>query len=139
MAIFTLTDAHILVNGVLLSDHANAVSVEDTRDPVDITAFGATSKATTKGLGDAKITVTFFQDFAAAKVHATLQPLISSTTPVSIEVRATSAARSATNPAALMSGLLMNYNMLDGSVGDASEIEAEFVNAAQAGMTYPTA
>jgi hypothetical protein len=31
---------------------------------VDITAFGATSKAVTKGLGDAKITVQFFQDFA---------------------------------------------------------------------------
>jgi len=139
MAIFTLTDATVIVNGVTLSDHANSVTVEDTRDAVDITAFGATSKATTKGLGDAKITVTFFQDFAAGKVHATLQPLIGSTTGVVIEVRATSAGRSATNPAALMTGLLMNYNMLDGGIGDASEIEAEFVNSAQAGMTYPTA
>jgi hypothetical protein len=37
-----------------------------------------------------------------------------------------------------MSGLLMNYNMLSGGIGDASQISAEFVNAAQAGMTYPT-
>lgn len=139
MAIFTLTDAFVSVNGVVLSDHANEVTVEDNRDEVDITAFGATSKAITKGLGDAKISVKFFQDFAAGKTHATLQPLIGSTTPVNIEVRATSAARSATNPAALMSGLLMTYNMLDGSIGDASEISAEFVNAAQAGLTYPTA
>jgi hypothetical protein len=36
-----------------------------------------------------------------------------------------------TNPAALMSGLLMNYNMLDGAVGDATQITAEFVNAAR--------
>lgn len=139
MAIFTLTDAYVAVNGVVLSDHANQVQVEDTRDSVDITAFGATSKAVTKGLGDAKITVTFFQDFAASKVHATLQPLIGSTTGVTIEVRATSAARSATNPAALMTGLLMNYNMLNGGVGDASTIQAEFTNSSQAGMTYPTA
>lgn len=139
MAIFTLTDAFVSVNGVTLSDHANQVTVEDTRDSVDITAFGATSKAITKGLGDAKITVKFFQDFAGGKVHATLQPLIGSTTGVSIEVRATSAGRSATNPAALMTGLLMNYNMLDGSIGDASEITAEFVNNSQTGMTYPTA
>lgn len=139
MAIFTLTDAFVQVNGVTLSDHANQVQVEDTRDTVDITAFGATSKAVTKGLGDAKITVTFFQDFAAGKVHATLQPLIGSTTGVTIEVRATSAARSATNPAALMTGLLMNYNMLNGGVGDASSIQAEFVNSSQSGMTYPTA
>lgn len=138
MAIFTLTDAYVAVNGVVLSDHANQVQVEDTRDSVDITAFGATSKAVTKGLGDAKITVTFFQDFAASKVHATLQPLIGSTTGVTIEVRATSAARSSTNPAALMTGLLMNYNMLNGGVGDASTIQAEFTNSSQSGMTYPT-
>lgn len=139
MAIFTLTDAYIAVNGVVLSDHGNSVTVEDTRDAVDITAFGASSKATTKGLGDAKVTVQFFQDFASGKVHATLQPLIGSTTPVTIEVRATSAARSATNPAAVMSGLLMNYNMLSGGIGEASTISAEFVNGSQAGMTYPTA
>ena len=138
MSIFTLTDAHVIINGVTLSDHANSVTVEDNRAEVAITAFGATSKAVTKGLGDAKITIQMFQDFASGKTHATLQPLIGSTTPVTIEVRATSAARSATNPAAVMSGLLMNYNMLAGGIGEASTITAEFVNGAQAGMTYPT-
>jgi hypothetical protein len=139
MAIFTLVDAMVIINGVTLSDHSNSVTVEDTRDSVDITAFGATSKAITKGLGDAKITIQMFQDFAAGKTHATLQPLIGSSTGVVIEVRATSAARSATNPAALMTGLLMNYNMLSGGIGDASTITAEFQNNSQAGMTYPTA
>ena len=138
MAIFTLTDAFVSINAVTLSDHSNQVTVEDTRDSKDITCFGATSKAIMKGLGDAKITCTFFQDFAAGKIHATIQPLIGSTTPVTIEIRATSAGRSATNPAALMSGLLMTYNMLNGGVGEPSTIQAEFVNAAQAGMTYPT-
>lgn len=138
MAIFTLVDAFISVNSVTLSDHGNKVTVEDNRSAVDITAFGATSKAITKGLGDAKITVTFLQDFAAGKVHATLQPLLASTTPVPIEIRATSGARSVTNPAALLQGLLMTYNMLDGSVGDATQISCEFDNGAQAGMTYPT-
>lgn len=138
MAIFALNDAHVIVNGVVLSDHANNVVVEDTRESLDVTTFGSTSKAVTKGLGDAKITVTFFQDFAASEVHATLQPLIGSSTPVNVEVRATSAARSATNPAALLSALLMNYNMLSGGVGQPSSIVAEFVNASQAGMTYPT-
>lgn len=139
MAIFTLTDATIIVNGVTLSDHANHVTVVDNRDSKDITAFGATSKAIAKGLGDASIQVNFFQDMAAGKTHATLQPLIGSSTPVTIEVRATSAARSATNPAAVLSALLMTYNMLDGDVGEPSMSSAEFVNASQAGMTYPTA
>jgi hypothetical protein len=139
MAIFTLTDAHVIINGVVLSDHSNQVTVSDSRESKDITAFGATSKAVAKGLGDASVSISLYQDMAAGKTHATLSPLIGSTTGVVIEVRATSAARSATNPAALMTGLLMNYNMLDGDVGEPSMTTAEFVNSAQAGMTYPTA
>lgn len=139
MAINVLTNAMVLINGVDLSDHVSKVTTEDSRDSVDITAMGATSKAVTKGLGDAKVTLEMFQDFAAAKVHATLQPLIGSSTPVTIEVRGTNAARSATNPAFVMSGLLMTYPMLDGSVGDANQGTFEFVNGAQAGVTYPTA
>lgn len=139
MAISVLTDAMVIVNGVTLSDHANQVTIEDTRNSVDVTAFGATNTAVTKGLGDAKITVQFFQDFAAGKVHATLQPLIGTTSTVTVEIRPTSGARSVTNPAAVMQGLLMNYNMLSGGVGEASTISAEFDNGAQTGMQYLTA
>jgi hypothetical protein len=138
MAISVLTNAQVFINGVDLSDHVSKVTTTDTRDPVDITAMGATSKAITKGLGDGKVSIDFFQDFAAAKVHATLQPLIGSSTTVAIEVRPVNGARSATNPAFLMSGLLMNYPMLDGKVGDANSATYEFVNGAQAGVTYPT-
>jgi hypothetical protein len=138
MAIFVMTNALVLINAVDLSDHTSKVTVEDNRDSVDITAFGAVNKAITKGLGDGKISLDMFQDFAASKVHATLQPLIASTTGVVIEIRAVNAARSVTNPAFLMTGLLMNYSMLDGKVGDASSVTYEFVNSAQAGITYPT-
>lgn len=137
MAITVLTNAQVLINGVDLSDHVSSVTLTDTRATVDITAMGATSLTITKGLGDAKVSLNMFQDFAAAKVHATLQPLIGSTTPISVEVRPVNAARSATNPAFLMSGLLMTYPMLDGKVGDANDATYEFVNGAQAGVTYP--
>lgn len=138
MAHFTLTDAFISVNGVTLSDHGNNVTVEDSREQVDFTAFGATCKVYGKGLGDGKITVGFFQDFAAGEVHATLQPLIGSTTPVTVEVRATSAGRSATNPGIVMSALLFTYGPLAGAIGEASQMTAEFQNASAAGITYPT-
>jgi hypothetical protein len=139
MAISVLTNATVIVNGVTLSSRATKVTVTDTRDSVDVTTMGATNKAVAKGLGDAKINVDFLQDFGAGMIHATLQPLVGSTTPVAVEVRADSAARSATNPAAYLAGaLLMNYSMLDGAVGAASSISAEFINASTAGMTYPT-
>ena len=138
MAAFTMTDCLVIVNGVTLSDHSNEVTVEDTRAEVDFTAFGATSIITGKGLGDANMSIKMFQDYAAGKTHATLQPLIASTTPVTVEVRPTSAARSATNPAAVMSALMFNYNFLDGAIGDAAMTTADFKNAAAAGITYPT-
>lgn len=139
MAIFTLTDAYISINGVVLSDHGNQVKITDSRDDKDATTFGATSKASLKGLGDALMDITLFQDFAAGKVHATLSPLIGSTTPVAVEVRATSAARSATNPAALLSTALMfDYSMLDASIGDVPATTATFKNSGNAGMSYPT-
>lgn len=138
MAKFTLTDAHIIVNGVTLSDHGNQVNIEDSRSQEDFTGFGATNRSYGKGLGDSKMSMRFFQDFAAGSVHATLQPLISSTTPVTVEVRATSAARSATNPAFVLSALLFNYNPLDGDIGSPSMISAEFANGSQTGLQYLT-
>jgi hypothetical protein len=139
MAITTLTNALVLINSVDLSDHTQKVTIDDGRDEKDITAMGATSKAVAKGLGDATITVTFYQDDAAGKVHATLSPLISGTTPFPVEVRKNNAARSATNATALMSGaLLFEYKMLDASVGDVPTMDVPFRNASQAGLTYPT-
>jgi len=138
MAITVLTNAQVIVNGVDLSDHVDQVTVEDMRDSVEVTAMGASNKAYTKGLGDAKITVEFFQDFAAGKTYATLQPLIGNTSTIQIEVRPVNAARSATNPGMVLQAYLMTFNSLDGKVGDASKISAEFINGSQSGLTYQT-
>lgn len=139
MAIEILTDAYVLINGVVLSDHAKSVKVTDNREQKEITAMGASSKAYAKGLGDASITVSMYQDFAPGKVHATLQPLIASGTPITVEVRKSSASRSATNPAYVLSALLFDYTMLDGAVGEPSMVEVPFVNASQTGVQYLTA
>src|SRR5437867_5046032 len=107
MAAFTLTDCLIIINGVTLSDHGNQVTVTDSREKKDSTTFGATSMSSLKGLGSATMDIVLLQDFASGKTHATLSPLIGSITPVQIEVRPTSAARSATNPAAALATALM--------------------------------
>ena len=139
MSSFTLTDCMIIINGVTLSDHGNQVTVTDSRDDKDNTAFGATNKSSLKGLGEASMDIVLFQDFATGKTHQTLSPLISSATPVAVEVRPTSAARSATNPAALLSSALMfDYKFLDASIGDVPTTTATFKNTGNAGMTYPT-
>jgi hypothetical protein len=139
MAIGTLTNAMILINGVDLSDHCSAVHLTDSRANIDITAMGALNIAYTKGLGDATAAFDFFQDTAPGKVHYTLQPLIASTTGVTVEVRPNNAIRSALNPAYLMTALLFDYPFLDGKVGDANLASYTFRNSSQAGVTYPIA
>jgi hypothetical protein len=136
VAVSILTDASISINGVDLSDHGSSITLNDMREKKDITAFGATSRVYAKGLGDASLSITFFQDFAAGEVHATLQPLIGSTTPVTIIAKPTSGAISATNPGWTMSGLLFDYSMLDGGVGEPSTLTVELSNASQAGIVY---
>src|SRR5580765_4533781 len=101
------TNAYVNVNGVDLADHCNGIHVVDEKAAIDVTTFssgGYTQE--TKGLGTASITLDFLSDFSAGKTHATLQPLIGSTTPVAVEVRAVNGARSATNPAVLLGAAL---------------------------------
>ena len=139
MSKFLLNDAKVVVAGKDLSDHAFNVDTPETKPQVDVSGFNPNlTMEYLPGLADQTITVQFRSDFAAGKVHATLQPLIGSNTAVPVEIRPVNGARSATNPAVLMQGLLMSYSALDGSVGDASSITAEFQNASQTGITYPT-
>jgi hypothetical protein len=133
------TNGYITVNGVDLSDHMTACSVESTRDLNDVTAMGATSKVQAVALGDAKITATFLADYAAGKVDATLQPLSVTQTPFTVEVRPVNGGRSATNPGYTLSAILPNYNPISGSVGDAVKVDVEFTNASQTGLSRLTA
>jgi hypothetical protein len=140
MAIFVFTQGMALVNSVDLSDHCSKITTKDDRAQVDVTPMGSSFFQFTKGLGTGEIDLDFFNDFAAAKVHATLQPLISSTTGVPVEVRPVNTSRSATNPAVLLaSALMFSYPALDGSVGQVANGTYTFMNApGGTGVTYPT-
>ena len=139
MAHFVMKDAVVTVDGVNLSDHVSEVSMETERDEVDVTAMGANNRVFVAGLGDATMTVTFFQDFAAAEVDATLWPLSTTNTAFVVSIKASSAATSATNPLFSMTALMYGYSPLSGGIGDASSTEVTFRNAAQAGLTRATA
>lgn len=138
MPILPGTDVRLEVNGVNLSDHVQSVTVETTRDDVDITAFGAVNKVSAPGLGDATITVTFYADEAAGSVNATLWPLASTTTPFTVKARKTSAAISTTNPEYQLTALMYGFTPIDGSVGDAFTMDVEFRNASQTGLVRAT-
>jgi hypothetical protein len=138
MAKFVLTDAFLSVNSVTLSDHVQKLTVETTRDDVDVTAMGASYKQYLGGLGDANVKVDFYNDFAAASVHATLYPLATTNTPFPVLCRPTSAVVSTTNPAFWLSCLMFGYTPLDGKVGDASTFSVEFRNNSALGLIVST-
>lgn len=134
MAKFVLKDASITVNGVNLSDHISSVTIESSFDEVDTTAFGSTYKEIKQGLGDATITLSVFQDFAAASVDATLWPLSQSGATFPVVVKPSSAAVSATNPSYTMTAVLLSFNPIAGSVGEASTTDVTLRNAANTGI-----
>jgi hypothetical protein len=138
MAKFVIKTPTVSINGVDLSDHCSKVTIETKFDDVDVTSFGATYKSIMQGLGDARMTFTFFQDYAAGSVDATLWPLSQSGNTFLCQVKPTNAVVGTTNPRYDMTGVLLTYNPLDGGIGDASSTDVEIPNAAQTGLTRNT-
>lgn len=115
MAKLVLKDAYVLLNAVNLSGSVRSVSISSSADMVDGSVMSLLTKYNLAGLKDWVLSITFAQDFAAANVDATMFPLVG--TSFAIEIRPTSAARSATNPAYTGTGILESYTPIAGSVG----------------------
>lgn len=135
MAKEVLRNVKILVNSVDLSDHCSSVTLDDTADEVEVTAFGTAGyRDYLQGLKTAGIDADFFNDHAASSVADTLQGLYSSgaTFPVKVwpdaagTVVYTQQSRLYSNP------------LLAGAVGDANTISVSF-KAGTAGITRGTA
>jgi hypothetical protein len=135
-----LRNAYIAVNGTALSSYASSLEVEDTADEIEFTAFSANGyREFGQGLKDATITVTFFQNYDAASVHAILRPLYESGGTLTLAVRPDAAAAvSTTNPGGTMIARIYSYGGLNGAVGEAATFDATFRNAGTAGLTWGT-
>lgn len=124
MARIVLTDAFVTINGVNLSDHIASITISESSDVVETTAFSSTAARTRiGGLKDNSVTLEFHQDFAAANVEATINgtpSLIGTTT--QIVVRPTSAAIGAANPSYTFSALCSEWTPLNGAVGELATV-----------------
>jgi len=119
------------VGGTDLSDHVKAIEVQMNSDDVDVTAMGATSKQHAPGLRDDRIIVTFFQDFAASKVDATLNTLVGSTTGATIIAYANGTTATSTAPSYTMVGAPYEYSPINlGAPGEASTTQVTFLPVA---------
>ena len=125
MAQLVLTNADITVNGVVLSNRANSVTLTYEVDSVESTTFGSGGHSFIGGLQNNTLDIEFMQDFAAANVEATVYPLVGTQTTVT--VRPGAQATSATNPLYTLSGtFLAAHTPVAAAVGEMAMTSLSF-------------
>ena len=124
MAIFVNKDVQVSVNSIDLTSYVTNVDFVQAVDSVESTAMSTTSvngHQFVGGLQNNSVTISFNQDFAASKVHATLTALVGDQTTVT--VKHDSQATGATNPNFTITNCLMNeYRPVTGAVGDLATV-----------------
>lgn len=122
MGIFAITAARVELATVNLTDHLTDLDVDDQFAELLTTNMASLANVERiAGLRDGKVMLHFQQDFAAAKVYATVAPLLG--TLATIKVRPTSAAISATNPSFEASYLISNWKPVSGKVGELAVLQ----------------
>lgn len=116
MAIYLSNGVVVTLNSIALSDHCTSASISRTFDELEVTAMGDTAHKFVKGLEASTITLDFLSDAAASNVNATLQAAWGTT--VTLTLKQTSAATSATNPLFSTTVLVNNTQDINGAVGD---------------------
>ena len=114
MAVFLNNGVVLTVNSVDLSDHVTAVTINRTFDELEVTAMGDSGHKFVKGLEASSITIDFLNDTAAGETLATLQDAYGDN--VTVTVKQTDAAVSATNKLYTMTCLVNNLTDVSGSV-----------------------
>lgn len=107
MAKFSTRNYTVTINSVDLSDHIEALVVEDGFSELETSAFGSGHRSYITGIGEGSCQITFHQDFAANEVYATIEPLLDTTT--TVVCKPTSAAVGATNPSATFDVLVSKW------------------------------
>ena len=118
MAIFLSNGVVTTLNSVALSDHVTSATINRSFDELEVTAMGDTAHKFVKGLEASTIALDFLNDTAASNVLATLQAAWGTT--VTLTLKQTSAAVSATNPLYSTTVLVNNTTDINGAVGDIS-------------------
>jgi hypothetical protein len=125
MPSIVLTNADITVNGVVLSDRANSVTLNYEVEAVEDTTFGNSGRTFIGGLQNNTCDIEFMQDYAANETEATIFPLVGQRTTVT--VRPGSQATSTTNPLYTLSNTyLAAHTPVSATVGELAVTSLSF-------------
>lgn len=115
MAVFALTNEHLTINSVDLSDHVKSAVLTVDAAQLDSTAMSDSWTEMIGGLKSGSLAVTFNDDYAAGSVDATLWAALG--TVVTFVVRPVATAVSATNPN-YSGSILISQHSVGGGVGE---------------------
>ena len=126
-----LNDAFVSINAVDLSDHVQSVEMTYTEELRIATSMGDKGvRRLGSGIGDWSLAITFFQDYDAAKVDATLFPLVGAAQFAMKFRKSKTDAISATNPEYQGDGMIEGDLLLGaGGVGEMNMAPVTFVSA----------
>jgi hypothetical protein len=116
----------VLIGAVDVTDQCTAATFTYQFDTLENTAFGQKARTNVAGLENNTLTLTMYMSYAAAETYATLQPLVG--TQVTVSVKPSSGAATATNPKQVLTGaLLASLPVVNATLGELSTVDIEFV------------
>jgi hypothetical protein len=120
-----LSNPVVTINSVDLTDQITSAVLTRVIESLESTAFGSTSRVYTSGLENSTLTVTLYNSYAVSETYATLKALVG--TQVTVTIKPTSAATSATNPVHTLTGTyLETLPLVNGQLGALDTIDITF-------------
>lgn len=116
MAKFSATDFNITVAGSAVSSSLAALTLDISREQLEITSFGNSARRYIAGLQDASVTLSFHQDFAAGSIDEIVSTNLGGT--VAITIKPTSGTVTASNPSYSFNALVTQHVPYSSNVGD---------------------
>ena len=117
--------ASVKVGGVDLTDQCTAAVMTVVFDTLEETTFGSLARTYVKGLENNTCTLTLFNSYASAETYVTLLGFVG--TQVTVEIKPSNAAISATNPVLTLTSTFMpNLPVANMSLGELSTVDIEF-------------
>lgn len=121
MAGTVITSAQVSIGAVDLTDYVQSVEISESYDELDTTNMGSSGRRErVAGLGDAQITINFFQDYGSSSVNDTIGPLVG--TSAAFLIVPASGGVSATNPSYAGNVLIKEWSPITGTVGEVSMV-----------------
>jgi hypothetical protein len=125
VAKFSATDFDISIAGQDFSDSLAAVTLDISRESLEVTSFGNTARRYIAGLQDASVTFSFHQDFAAGSVDQTIWSNLGGT--VAVVIKPTGGSVTSSNPAYAFNALVVQTTPYSSNVGDLATMDLSWV------------